>query len=184
MGYCPMEFHHEVQGRIITPIYDAYGELIVLSTRHLNENVRNRFWHETFDKGSYLYGLYYAKKTIYKINKVIVVEGEFDVAAFHTNGFTMTVGCCGSAFTLFQISLLSKYCTDFYLFFDGDTAGRAAIERAMKMYEKYSLNTYGLNFFPVFLPEGYDPDDYIKEEGREGVRKKLITAREDGEFII
>jgi len=113
-----------------------------------------------------------------------VVEGEFDVAAFHTNGFTMTVGCCGSAFTLFQISLLSKYCTNFYLLFDGDEAGRASIERAMKMYDKYDLNAYGLKFFPVSLPDGYDPDDYIKKEGRGKVREKLITARDDREFII
>ena len=123
MGYCPHDVNHELSGRIITPIYDTYGEMVSISTRHINKDHKHRFWHESFDKSSYLYGLYQAKDTIRRLNKVIVVEGEFDAIAFHTYGFTMTIGCCGSAFTLFQVALLSRFCTNFYLLFDGDVAG-------------------------------------------------------------
>lgn len=183
MGFCPRDADHELRGRIITPIYDICGGLIALSTRHLDKEHKLRFWHESFDKGSYLYGLYYAKDTIRKLNKVIIVEGEFDVASLHSFGFTMTIGCCGSAFTLFQVALLARYCTDFYLFFDGDTAGRNSIQRALNMHNKYSLGAYGLKFIPVLLPKGMDPDEFVMDNGREGTREKLRTARDDCEFI-
>lgn len=178
MGYCPLSVNHEVSGRIITPIYDTYNGLIALSTRHLNQEIKNKFWHESFDKGSYLYGLCYAKDAIFKYNKAIIVEGEFDVSYFHSIGFNMTVGTCGSAFTLFQISLLSKFCSEFYLMFDGDEAGKAAIKRTMNDYKKYNLECYDLKFIPVFLPQNIDPDEFLMKEGVSGMKKKLKESRE------
>lgn len=183
IGYCPHDLDHELRGRIITPIYDAYGEMVAISTRHMNKDHKLRFWHEVFPKGTYLYGLLDAKDTIRRFNKVIIVEGEFDVAAFHTFGFTMTVCCCGSAFTLFQVSLLARYCTEFYLLFDGDVAGRASIKRSMDMYNKYSLSAYGLKFVPVYLPRNIDPDEFLFENGVKGVKEKLRIARDDCDFI-
>jgi len=184
IGYCPLDVNHEVRGRIITPIYGTYGELIALSTRHLDRSIKQRFLHESFDKGSYLYGLCYAKEAIRESNKVIVVEGEFDVACFHSLGFGMTVGLCGSAFTLFQISLLAKYCIDYYLLLDGDGAGRSTTERLIKDYDKYGLSAFKLNFIPVFLPKGIDPDEYLINNGRKAMIKKFKISKEDSEFII
>ena len=183
MGYCPPETDHELRGRIITPIYNVSGELVALSTRHLDKDHNLRFWHESFDKGYYLYGLYNAKDAIRKYNKVTIVEGEFDVASFHSFGFNMTVGCCGSAFTLFQIALLSRYCTDFYLLFDGDTAGKKSIHRALDMYKKNGLEGYGLNFIPVFLPDKMDPDEFLLQNGVDGMKEKLRISRDDDSFI-
>ena len=157
--------------------------MVAISTRHINKDQKFRFWHESFDKGSYLYGLYQAKDTIRRLNKVIIVEGEFDALAFHTYGFTMTVCCCGSAFTLFQVALLSRYCTNFYLMFDGDVAGRKSIERTMKIYDKYCLSAYGLKFIPVYLPKDIDPDEYLFSEGVNGVKEKLREARDKDDFI-
>ncbi len=184
IGYCPLSVDHEVRGRIITPIYGTYGELVAISTRHLNKNVKQRFLHESFNKGLYLYGLYYAKEAIRRTNKVIIVEGECDVACFHAFGFDMTVGLCGSAFTLFQIALLSRYCTNYYLLLDGDIAGRKSIERVLKDYNKYNLNAYRIKFIPVFLPKDIDPDDYLIKNGVKKMKEKLRTSREDCEFII
>ena len=183
MGYCPQDVNHELSGRIITPIYDTYGEMVSISTRHMNKDHRLRFWHEVFPKGTYLYGLYQAKDTIRKLNKVVIVEGKFDVIAFHTYGFTMTVCCCGSAFTLFQVALLSRYCENFYLLFDGDVAGRKSIRRTMDMYNKYSLSAYGLNFIPVYLPKDTDPDEFLFKVGPSGVRDKFRTAKDEYNFI-
>lgn len=173
LGYCPVEVNHQLSGRIISPIYDESNNLISLSTRHLDKNHNMRFWHEVFDKGLYLYGLCYAKKSILKVNKVIVVEGEFDVISFHNAGINMTVGVCGSALTYFQICLLSRYCSNFYLMFDGDEAGEKAIYRAMKMYKENNLKFNKINFFPVYLPNQFDPDDYVKLEGVDGVKEIL-----------
>lgn len=185
IGYCPLNINHDVRGRIITPVYDTYGELIALSTRHLNEEMKKgRFLHETYDKGSYLYGLCYAKDSIQKTGKAIIVEGEFDVACLHSYGLDMTVGLGGSAFTLFQIALLAKYCKNYYLMLDPDEAGSSCIERAMKEYRKYNLEAYGLKFIPVKLPPKTDPDKYVIEYGKKGMIEKLKTAREDSEFVI
>lgn len=183
MGYCPLDVNHELRGRIITPIYDTYGEMVSISTRHLDKDHKQRFWHESFEKSYYLYGLHQAKDAIRKYNKVIIVEGEFDALAFHTYGFTMTVCCCGSAFTLFQVSLLARYCTNFYLLFDGDVAGRKSIQRTMDMYDKYSLSAYGLNFIPAYLPKDTDPDEFLFSEGASGVRDKLKTSKDECNFI-
>jgi len=127
----------------------------------------NRFWHESYDKGENLYGLFYAKQYILKYQKAIIVEGEFDVAALHTNGFPITVGVCGSAFTLYQASILSRFCSEVYLVFDGDDAGRKAINRSMKMYYYNNLDSHKIKYIPVYLPNGYDPDDFIVNFGRE-----------------
>jgi len=179
MGYCPERVPHQVSGRIITPIYDAHNNLIVLSTRHLDESSDFRFWHETFSKSLYFYGLNYAKRSIIKSRKAIIVEGEMDVAALHSRGFTMTIGVCGSALTLFQISLLSKYCSSFYLMFDGDEAGKRATASAMELYKKNDLDAHQLEFIPVNLEEGYDPDEYVKKYGRVKLRDKLVEAKEE-----
>jgi len=183
IGYCPLEIDHELRGRIITPIYDTYGEMVAISTRHMNEDQKFRFWHESFDKGFYLYGLNQAKDTIRKLNKVIIVEGEFDALAFHSCGFTMTVACSGSAFSLYQVALVSRFCTNFYLMFDGDVAGRESIDRTMDMYEKYSLGNYGLKFIPVYLPKDTDPDEYLFANGLNGVKEKLRISRDEFSFI-
>lgn len=183
IGYCPRVINHQICGRIITPIYDAYKNLIVISTR-LPYAAPLRFWHEQFDKGSYLYGIHLAKKSIINSNKVVLVEGEFDVAAMHFNGFTQTVGICGSAFTLFQVALLSKYASYFYLLFDGDTAGEDARDRAMKMYNDNFLRGYNIHFIPVKIPGGLDPDDFIKQNGREEMKRILVKAYEDYSLLI
>jgi len=182
MGYCPIDVDHDVRGRIITPIYDAYMNLIAISTRHLIQ--KRNFLHEPFIKGSYLYGLCYAKKAIQRTNNVIIVEGEFDVAYFHSFGFDMTIGLCGSAFSLFQMALLSKYCTNYYLMFDGDEAGRNSIKRAMKDYDKYDLAAYKINFIPVYLPAKTDPDEYLMKEGRRNMIDKLKISKEDCKIKI
>lgn len=179
VGYCPKDVFHQLRGRIITPIYGTYGNLAALSTRYMEKDRKNRFWHESFDKGSYLYGLNCARDSIIKKNKVIIVEGEFDVLTLHSFGFDMTVGVCGSSLTLLQIGLLARFCSEFYFMLDGDAAGNESIIRINRMYERYDLKQYGLSFYSVALPKGYDPDDYVKEFGPEGMREKLISSKDN-----
>ena len=176
-GYCPEKINHPLCGRIITPIYDIFGNIVAISSRHLDKNHSNRFWHESFDKGSYLYGLLYAKEFIIKYKKVILVEGEFDVAALHSSGFKMTVGVCGSALTVFQVAMLSRYCSNMYVMFDGDKRGKEAIRRTKKIYSKYDLVSYGINFYPVYLPGNKDPDEYIRMEGRKKLQELLKQSK-------
>ena len=179
LGYCPLSINHQLKGRIITPIKDSYGELIAISTRHLDENHSSRFWHESFDKGSYLYGLYYAKKAIIKHKKAILVEGEFDVIALHSEGFKMTVGPCCSAFTLSQSSLLLRYCSVLYIAFDGDNSGKKSIKKVLEAYDKYYLSAFDIKYIPVHFPFNEDPNEYMNKNGKQKFKELLIKSRKD-----
>ena len=137
-----------------------------------------RFWHESFDKKSNLFGLNFAKYSIAKLNRAIVVEGEYDVACLHSKGFSMTVGCCGSSFSVLQASLLSRYCTEVFFVFDGDEAGYHAEQRTKKMYRENYFASYNMNYFYVKLPDKKDPDDFVKENGPEEFKNILKESRE------
>ena len=184
IGYCPSSVEHELSGRIITPIFDPYGNLVALSTRHLDR--KKDFWHESFDKHFYLYGLHLAKSSIVMSQKAILVEGEFDVAYLHSKGATMTVGCCGSAFSVFQASLLGRYCSEIYLVFDSDVSkkpgvlgsGQRAMKRAMEMQAEILRD---MKFIPVLLPYGKDPDDFVKEHGIQSFSELLKESKENVE---
>jgi len=179
IGYCPLNISHQLRGRIITPIYDVYGKLITLSTRHLNENIKNRFWHETFDKAYYLYGLFEAKKNIIKNQKVLIVEGEMDALCYQSNGINIAVSICGSALTIYQVAILSRYVSEFFIMLDGDDVGQEAIKRIMKkIYNKYNLDSYQLSFIPIKIPNKMDPDEYLIKNGTKEVIKLLKKTKE------
>ena len=184
IGYCPPNIDHQLNGRIIVPIYDAFGEVVALSTRHLDENHSVRFWHESFDKSFFIYGLNFAKKNIIKHGKAVLVEGEFDVAALHSVGVTIAVGISGSAFTLTQAVDLARYCSEVYLVFDGDEAGRTAIQRSMEMHSKYHFGSSypKFSFIPVYLPSKLDPDDYVKTKGASSFIELLKNAKADNKL--
>tara|TARA_Y100000310_G_scaffold344994_1_gene461021 strand:- start:6821 stop:7453 length:633 start_codon:yes stop_codon:yes gene_type:complete len=164
VGYCPARVDHELKNRIITPIYDVYCNLVALSSRHLKYK---SFFHESYDKSFYLYGLHAAKRDIICYNKAIVVEGEFDALYLHSHGFPIAVSMNGSSFGFFQTSLLSRYCSNIYVIFDADKKREQSVKRTREMYKRMGFGGYGINFFLVYLPNGCDPDDYLKENGKE-----------------
>jgi DNA primase len=176
IGFVPSRVNHQCNGRIIYPIYDAFGELVAISTRHLYKPKAEAFWHEEFEKSFYLYGLAQAKKGILRRQKAIVVEGELDVAFYHTHGVDFTVGLMGSALTMFHIALLARYCTDIYLLFDGDKGGKTAFERCKVMYEQ-SLQGI-VNVIPCRMTWGSDPDDFLEEVGVKGVANLMKSEKE------
>jgi len=191
LGYLPLYakcddgYKHELAGRIIIPVYDQYNKLIILSSRDWREDAKMKFFHETFPKSFYLYGLNSAKKEIIKNKMAIVVEGEFDTIYCHMAGFPCAVGVIGSALQLNQIALLSRYCRDIYIVFDGDQAGLDAIKRVKKIeYEVLLKQFYNINLIYVLMPKDLDPDDYLKVYGsKEFSRllensKKLIVGEE------
>jgi DNA primase len=183
-GFCPMDINHQLRGRLISPIYDVYRNLVAVSTRSLfmEKGDPGYFWHESFDKGSYLYGLNWAKDSILKYKKVIIVEGEFDVAAMHSYGFTMTVGVCGSTFTLSQASLLARYCREVYLMFDNDPSGQNGIQRTLKLCKNHYLGSYGIQYIPTVLPISEDPDKVLKRDGALGIKNILVKAKDEVKF--
>lgn len=156
---------------------------MALSTRSLQipKGGKSHFWHESFDKSLYLYGLCYARDKILMSRKAIIVEGEFDVATLHSNDFKMTIGVCGSSFSLIQAGLLSRYCSEVFVVFDGDDSGKKSIKRVMELVKKNrlesNLDECGMNYVPVYLPDGVDPDSYVLRKGSKGFRELLVNSR-------
>jgi DNA primase len=164
-GYCPAELDHELAGRIVMPLCDTNGNVVVFTTRNPWAPKQFQHWHESFDKTNYLYGLHLAKQTMRSADEAIVVEGQFDVTYAHTVGLTQTVGLCGSAFTIMHAAILRRYASDIYLILDPDASGEGGVKRAMEMYDQYFLRNYDLRFIPVTLPDNQDPDEFLRKNG-------------------
>ena len=186
LGYVPTHVNnlygdpHEFAGRIVLPIHDPYGELVALSSRDWREDAYSKFFHEQYTKSNYLYALDIAKDYIIKSNQAIIVEGEFDVMKMHSIGIRRTVGMLGSSLSIKQISLLSRYCQEIFLMFDGDEAGKNSMERAMQLSSKYGLRQfYDILIIPVVLSNGLDPDDFIKTEGKVSLVNLLRKSKID-----
>jgi len=164
LGYCPSRVEHELADRILIPIYDPYGNLVFLTTR---TPYQKNFFHESVsNKGLYLFGINISKKAIIERQEAIIVEGEYDAIYLHTVGINNVVAASGSALSIFQITILSRYCSEIYYVPDGDTAGSKAIDRANKLNNEYNLSGLGVAFITVKMPRDIaDPDDYIKVNG-------------------
>jgi DNA primase len=168
LGYCYEGFEdYRLAGKIIHPIYDVYDELIAISTRRLKSK---EFWHESFDKSMHLYGLNLVKNNIIKKQSAIVVEGEFDAIYMNSVGIDNVVSCMGTAFSITQFIILSRYCNNIYLCFDGDEAGKKAVDRVkvflrdkLGFSSKYKFRDF--NVKNISIPNNKDPDDFIKENG-------------------
>jgi DNA primase len=183
-GYIPMRTGHDWRGRVIMPLFDQHGELVVMTSRDFrtNEKSRRPHLHEQFNKKRYLFGLELAKKRIMEKNSVIIVEGQFDTVKLHVHGLTNTVGVLGSAFTFDHVCALRRYCQNFYLLFDNDKSGKENLKRAVRLYDEERLGAAGFDteFYPVFFDKNIkDPDDLVKERGIAPLKAALLDAREN-----
>jgi len=186
-GYIPKRVGHDWAERIIMPLHNHAGELVVLTSRKYRTNDKDQrpHLHEQFDKKRYLFGLDVAKKHILEKNAVVIVEGQFDTCLLHSMGMKNVVGVLGSAFTFDHACQLRRYCTDMYLSFDRDKAGCENVIRAMDMWDKKSLSIFDIRFIPVKLPRGVkDPDDFVKEHGLREYGKLLGQARDNADCYM
>lgn len=177
IGYVPIESGHELSGRIIMPLFDQHNNLICLTTRDFHEHTYLPHWHESFDKTKYIYAIDIAKESIFKNNKVLVVEGQFDTHVLHKHGISIAVAALGGSFSIDHVCLLRRYCTDFYLWFDPDDSGNKACERALNMYEDYNLKLFNINFIPIYINEKLDPDDFVEKYGKKYVINMMKEAK-------
>lgn len=151
------------RGRLMFPLYDHRGNTIGFSGRVLENAIQPKYINtpETlvYHKGSVFFGLNSAKDAIKKENRVIIMEGEFDVIASFQEGITNAVAVKGTALTEDQARLISRFAQKVTLCFDGDRAGREAIKRSLPILEKKGLITT-----VVIIPAGKDADEAIKHD--------------------
>ncbi len=159
------------QGRVIFPIFDPQGRCLGFGGRALGEEqpkYLNSPESFVFSKGKNLYGLHLAIPGIREEGRVLVVEGYMDCIAAHQYGFTNTCAVLGTAFTREQARLLVRYTPEVVLAFDQDAAGSAASLRGAGYLLELGARVYVLD-----LPDGKDPDEFLRSRGREAFTAAL-----------
>lgn len=176
-------YYDRFRKRVMFPIINIRGNVVAFSGRAMpGEDKQGGKYVNTSDtpvykKSANLFGINYAKN--HCADRIILVEGNMDVISLHQAGFPNTVAPLGTAFTEEQVNLLARYTKEIILTLDADAAGQKAIRRASQMLE----NT-GLNVRVVTIPDGKDPDEYIKKNGPDRFRALLDGAVSDIEYKL
>ncbi|NPA41470.1 MAG: DNA primase [Aquificae bacterium] len=163
------------RNRLIIPIRDARGRVVGFGGRILQgegPKYVNSPDSDIFKKRELLFGLYEGLAYLKDLKTAIVVEGYFDVIALHQEGFRNAVATLGTSFGRDHALQLSKFVEKVFLVFDGDSAGRKALRLAVP-----HLLKAGLEVYPLYLPEGTDPHDFIFSRGKEAFRRLLDNSR-------
>lgn len=165
--------------RIMFPIEDARERVIAFGGRAMSPAISAKYLNsndtELFHKGNVLYNLARARKGQGRDGTVIAVEGYMDVIGLAQAGFANVVAPLGTALTESQLALLWRMSPEPILCFDGDQAGLKAAWRAADLALPEIGPGRSLRF--ALLPEGQDPDDLVKEGGREAFSAVLADAR-------
>jgi DNA primase len=171
--------------RIMFPIHDRRGRVIGFGGRALEDDgpkYLNSPETELFHKGRELYGLYLARKSQARLDRVLVVEGYMDVVALAQYGFKNCVATLGTATTSDQAELLFRAAEEVIFCFDGDRAGRKAAWRALEATLPKLREGRHARF--LFLPEGEDPDSLVRKLGQEAFSAELKQAKPLSEFLF
>jgi DNA primase len=163
------EGHYDrFRARLIFPIREAAGRLIGFGGRAIGDGepkYLNSPESPVYRKGRALFGLHLAIDAIREAGRAIVVEGYFDLVALLRAGLREGVAPCGTALTREHARQLRRYTREIVLLFDGDEAGRRAVERALP-----ALLAEGLRVRAAWLPDGLDPDSLIASRGAAELR--------------
>ncbi|OJY59838.1 DNA primase [Thiobacillus sp. 0-1251] len=162
--------------RIMFPIRNIKGQIIGFGGRVLDQGepkYLNSPETPVFHKGSELYGLFEARAAIKAAGRAIVVEGYMDVVALAQHGVEFSVAALGTATTPVHARTLLRHTDRLIFAFDGDNAGRKAAWRALENTLEALQDGKEVSF--LFLPEGEDPDSYIRTHGHDAFLQLLDT---------
>ena len=160
--------------RLMFPIHDVGGHLVGFGGRLLGPGepkYLNSSDSEIFQKGKLLYNLQNARNPIRRDERVILVEGYFDALRLVVAGIECVVAPMGTALTEQQADLLAKYSRHVFLLYDSDAPGQKATFRAADV-----LLAKGLEVRVVTLPDGEDPDTFVRQHGREAADRMIEGA--------
>ncbi|MBR4123330.1 MAG: DNA primase, partial [Clostridia bacterium] len=176
-------YYDRFRKRYMFPIINIRGNVIGFSGRAVpgEEKTGGKYVNTSdtpvYKKSENLFGINFAKLSCSE--RIILVEGNMDVISLHQAGFTNAVAPLGTAFTSEQANLIARYTKEIVLMMDSDTAGHKAIKKASQLLE----NT-GLEVRVVIIPDGKDPDEFIKKSGPERFRALLEGAVSDIEYKL
>jgi DNA primase len=166
------------RNRLMFPIRDRRGRTIAFGGRVIDPEDNPKYLNSPesalFHKGEEIYGLYELRKAVTNIERIYITEGYMDVVALAEHGVKTAVATLGTAINNRQIESLFRVCKNLVFCFDGDAAGKKAAWRALEECLS-SLKEGRLARF-LFLPEGQDPDSYIREFGEQGFEQQVEQA--------
>jgi DNA primase len=171
--------------RVMFPIHDSRGRVIGFGGRVMGAGepkYLNSPETPVFSKGRELYGLYLARNAIRDAGRVVVVEGYMDVVALAQHGVEYAVATLGTATTPTHVQKLFRLTDTVVFCFDGDNAGRKAAWRALE--NALPLLADGKNAVFLFLPDGEDPDDFVRKRGRAAFELAQQSAMPLSEFLL
>ena len=160
--------------RLIIPIHDPRGRLVAFGGRLLGDGepkYLNSPESPVFHKGQQLYNLHAAKNLIRKEEAAVVVEGYFDTIRMVLGGIENVVAPLGTSLTPDQAALLTRFTKQVIICYDSDGPGLKAAFRAAD-----ECLRAGLRVRVTTLPNGMDPDDVVRQQGGDGMRKLLADA--------
>ncbi|PLW79109.1 DNA primase [Cohaesibacter celericrescens] len=167
------------RNRLMIPIEDEKGRVVAFGGRSLDPDGKPKYLNspetKLFFKGTMVFNAHRARQAAYEAGAAIVVEGYMDAIALHQAGIRHVVASLGTAFTEQQIARMWRFSNEPYICFDGDRAGRQAAHRSIERILPSLKAGYSFQF--VFLPNGKDPDDLVREGGTDAFRTVLGKAR-------
>ena len=171
--------YDKYQGRVIFPIHNLTGKVIGFGARILSgDKTKAKYLNspesEIYNKSQTLYGIYFAKNEISRLDECILVEGYADVLSMHQAGIENTVASSGTSLTTEQIRLISRYTKNITILYDGDNAGIHAALRGTDM-----ILEEGMNVRIVLLPPDEDPDSFVQHHPIEEVRAYIQNNAKD-----
>ncbi|MEO0328189.1 MAG: DNA primase [Pseudomonadota bacterium] len=172
--------------RIMFPIEDDRGRVIAFGGRALKADAMAKYLNspetELFHKSDVLYNFGRARRSKQNASNLIVVEGYMDVIALHAVGIENAVAPLGTALTENHIGLLWRAANEPVLCFDGDQAGVRAANRATDLILPRIQTGKSVKY--CLLPEGYDPDDYVKEKGAKAFLDHVTNSVPLSEYVL
>lgn len=172
--------HDKFWNRIMFPIMDVNNRVIGFGGRVMGEGMPkylNSPETKVFDKSRNLYGLNLARQS--RERSIIICEGYMDVISLHQAGFHNAVASLGTAFTGLQANLLKRYTDEVLLTYDSDEAGTKAALRAIPILKEAGLSAKVIRMEPY-----KDPDEFIKNMGREAFEDRIANAQNSFFFEI
>lgn len=170
------------RNRVMFPICDGKGRVVGFGGRVMDDSTPkylNSPETEVFDKGRLLFAFDKAYRTIREKKQAILVEGYMDVIGAHNRGITNVVASLGTAFTKDQGQLLVRQAEEIILAYDMDEAGQKAARRAIDLLQNTDFKVR-----VAAMPDGKDPDDYVRNHGPAAFLALVDKAVKPFEFLL
>ncbi|MEQ9266227.1 MAG: DNA primase, partial [Balneolaceae bacterium] len=173
-------FYDTFRGRLMFPIFSPTNKVIGFAGRVLGNEKTAKYINsaqtKVYNKSEVVYGVNFAKNEIRKNKEVILVEGYTDVITLNDHGISNVVASSGTALTPGQMKILHRYGDTIVMIYDSDNAGQNAMKRGINI-----ALAEGMEVQLLELPDGEDPDSFVKQFGKESFIE--LRNKEAGDFV-